>query len=176
MTAELRWRPSTRSAETPPLHSRRMSCGLVLSRGSGTRAYVTTTALAETVSSQLNRTTKAAGFGEPSGRNTPGMYCVQPAQSGADGSAEMPSEGLGRPVVGSMPPDDCASRTRNVEINPVSAESPTESVVDLATLSDVINAATTTPAIKELSTMAITISMSVNPVSGCRPRPRMAGD
>jgi hypothetical protein len=68
-------------------------------------------------------------------------------------------------VVGTMAPDDCASRARNDVINPASAESLIWSDVELETLSDVIKAATTTPPMIKLKVRAMMSSISVNPWS-----------
>ena len=50
-------------------------------------------------------------------------------------------------------------------MSPASDESPTRSVVERATLSDVTSAATTAPMIMALSTRATKTSMSVKPSS-----------
>ena len=103
-------------------------------------------------STQLNRTTS-------------GLACAQPLQPIGESLVETPNDGSGARWPGSTAPADCASRKRYDEISPASVESLTWPVVELLAFSDVISAASVTPAMTLLRTIAIRSSIKVNPPS-----------
>ena len=78
-------------------------------------------------------------------------------------------------VVGTVAPADCASRVRKAAISPASVESLTSAAVELTTLSEVTSAATMTPPIMVLSTIAMINSTRVNPLSAVRTPRRLGG-